>query len=469
MVRILIIGDLMLDHYVWGSVERISPEAPVQILKITRENNRLGGASNVALNLIALGAKADICGIIGADNDGKIITDLLDSAGIERDLLCVKSEIQSIKKTRFIASNQQVLRVDRESVDMSLDGAILEKIKDSLHKFSAIILSDYGKGALGVDFTKQIIALANECEIPILCDPKGDDYSKYANATLLTPNKKEAQIATNIRIDSPESLLCALKKLKNDLNLTYSLITLSEDGMAIYDDKMTQIPTLAKEVYDVTGAGDTVIAALAFGICNCADIYESAKLANAAAAVVVGKIGSAQANMSEIRAVMEDMGDDSLEVDDLELIADLKKDGKKIVFTNGCFDILHFGHISYLRKAKSFGDILVVGLNSDDSVRRLKGDLRPINSQYDRAQILRELECVDFVIIFDESTPLNLIKQIRPDILVKGADYEGKEVVGSEIVPDVRLVEFIEGKSTSKIVEKIQSQKNANLTNGGNK
>lgn len=451
MPRILIIGDLMLDHYVWGSVERISPEAPVQILKITRENNRLGGASNVALNLIALGAKAHICGIVGDDNDGKIIVDLLDSAGIERDLLCVKSDFQSIKKTRFIASNQQVLRVDRESVDMSLDSTILEKIKDSLDDFNAIILSDYGKGALGVDFTRQIIALANERKMPILCDPKGDDYSKYANATLLTPNKKEAQIATNIRIDSAETLLDSLKKLKNDYNLTYALITLSEDGMAIYDDKMTQIPTLAKEVYDVTGAGDTVIAALAFGICTNMDIYESAKFANAAAAVVVGKIGSAQATRAEIFGVM---GDEA-HLDDLELIADLKKDGKKIVFTNGCFDILHFGHISYLRKAKSFGDILVVGLNSNDSVRRLKGDLRPINDESDRAQILRELECVDFVIIFDKDTPIELIKKIRPDILVKGADYKGKEVVGSEIVKDVRLVEFAKGRSTSGIVEKI--------------
>ena len=451
MPRILIIGDLMLDHYVWGSVERISPEAPVQILKITRENNRLGGASNVALNLIALGAKAHICGIVGDDNDGKIIVDLLDSAGIERDLLCVKSDFQSIKKTRFIASNQQVLRVDRESVDMSLDSTILEKIKDSLDDFNAIILSDYGKGALGVDFTRQIIALANERKMPILCDPKGDDYSKYANATLLTPNKKEAQIATNIRIDSAETLLDSLKKLKNDYNLTYALITLSEDGMAIYDDKMTQIPTLAKEVYDVTGAGDTVIAALAFGICTNMDIYESAKFANAAAAVVVGKIGSAQATRAEIFGVM---GDEA-HLDDLELIADLKKDGKKIVFTNGCFDILHFGHISYLRKAKSFGDILVVGLNSNDSVRRLKGDLRPINDESDRAQILRELECVDFVIIFDKDTPIELIKKIRPDILVKGADYKGKEVVGSEIVPDVRLVELAKGRSTSGIVEKI--------------
>lgn len=452
MPRILIIGDLMLDHYVWGSVERISPEAPVQILKITHENNRLGGASNVALNLIALGAKAHICGIIGDDVDGKNIISLLDSAGVNRDLLCIKSDFQSIKKTRFIASNQQVLRVDRESVEMSLDSAILARIAESISEFSAIILSDYGKGALSVDFTKQIIALANDKKIPILCDPKGDDYSKYANATLLTPNKKEAQIATNIRIDSRHSLLSALKKMKNDYNLTYALITLSEDGMAIFDSKLTQIPTLAKEVYDVTGAGDTVISALAFGLCNGMDIYESAKFANAAAAVVVGKIGSAQATRAEILSIM---GGD-MHIDEIELIADLKRSGKKIVFTNGCFDILHFGHISYLREAKSYGDILVVGLNSNKSVRRLKGDSRPINDENDRAQILRELECVDFVIIFDEDTPLNLISKIEPDILVKGADYKGKEVVGSEIVSDVRLVDFALGKSTTKIIEKIK-------------
>ena len=452
MPKILIIGDLMLDHYVWGSVERISPEAPVQILKITRENNRLGGASNVALNLIALGAKAHICGIVGDDMDGKNIISLLDSAGVNRDLLCVKSDFQSIKKTRFIASNQQVLRVDRESVDMSLDSTILGKIAESISEFSAIILSDYGKGALSVDFTKQIIALANDKKIPILCDPKGDDYSKYANATLLTPNRKEAQIATNIRIDSGHSLLSALKKLKNDYNLKYGLITLSEDGMAIFDSKLTQIPTLAKEVYDVTGAGDTVISALAFGLCNGMDIQTSAKFANAAAAVVVGKIGSAQATRAEILSIM---GGD-MHIDEIELIADLKRSGKKIVFTNGCFDILHLGHISYLREAKSYGDILVVGLNSNESVRRLKGDSRPINDESDRAQILRELECVDFVIIFDEDTPLNLIAKIQPDILVKGADYKGKEVVGSEIVSDVRLVDFTEGKSTTKIIEKIK-------------
>lgn len=444
----------MIDNYVWGSVERISPEAPVQILKITKEENKLGGACNVALNLISLGAKAHICGIIGDDVDGNMLVSMLDSANIKRDLLCVKSDFQTIKKSRFIASHQQVLRVDRESPNACLDSNILQKIQDNINNFDAIILSDYAKGALSVDFTKSIISLANTYKKPILCDPKGDDYSKYANATLLTPNKKEAQIATNIRIDSKESLLNAIKKLKDDYHLTYALITLSEDGIAIFDSKLTQIPTLAKEVFDVTGAGDTVIAALAFGLCNNMDIYKSASFANAAAAVVVGKIGSAQATISEILTIT-----DNVEVDVFDVIYDLKHNNKKIVFTNGCFDILHFGHISYLKKAKSFGDVLIVGLNSNDSIKRLKGDSRPINDEFDRMQVLKELECVDFVIMFDEDTPLNLISKIKPDILVKGADYKDKEIVGSEIVKDVRLVEFIPNKSTSNIIKKIQGDK----------
>lgn len=452
--NILVVGDLMIDNYVWGSVERISPEAPVQILKITKEENKLGGACNVALNIISLGAKAHICGIIGDDVDGNMLVSMLDSADIKRDLLCVKSDFQTIKKSRFIASHQQVLRVDRESPNACLDSNILQKIQDNINNFDAIILSDYAKGALSTDFTKSIISLANTYKKPILCDPKGDDYSKYANATLLTPNKKEAQIATNIRIDSEESLLNAIKKLKDDYHLTYALITLSEDGIAIFDSKLTQIPTLAKEVFDVTGAGDTVIAALAFGLCNNMDIYKSASFANAAAAVVVGKIGSAQATISEILTIT-----DNVEVDVFDVIYDLKHNNKKIVFTNGCFDILHFGHISYLKKAKSFGDVLIVGLNSNDSIKRLKGDSRPINDEFDRMQVLKELECVDFVIMFDEDTPLNLISKIKPDILVKGADYKDKEIVGSEIVKDVRLVEFIPNKSTSNIIKKIQGDK----------
>lgn len=446
--RILVVGDLMIDHYVWGSVERISPEAPVQILKIEREENRLGGASNVALNLIALGAQVAICGIIGDDNDGANLVKMLDLKGISRESVVISNEFSTIKKTRLIASNQQVLRVDKEKSQVAL------RKLPRIENFDLVILSDYNKGALSFDFCQAIIAEANRLNLPILCDPKGNDYSKYKNATLITPNKKEAQSATNITIDSRQSLLESAQKLKQDLNLKYAIITLSEDGMAIFSDKLTQIPTLAKEVYDVTGAGDTVIASLGFGLCAGMDIYESAKLANAAAAVVVGKIGSAQATMGEILEAME------IEIDTLTMIKNLQKDGKRVVFTNGCFDILHAGHVSYLEKAKKLGDILVVGLNSNDSVKRLKGDSRPINDENDRAMILRALDCVDFVIIFDEDTPLRLIREICPDILVKGADYKNKEIVGSQIAREVRLIDFVENKSTSKIVEKILGGKN---------
>lgn len=448
--NILVIGDLMLDHYVWGSVDRISPEAPVQILNIKEENNRLGGACNVALNLVALGANVSLCGVIGDDSDGVILLNMLDSKNITRDLVEIKSHTSTIKKTRFIASNQQVLRVDKEYAPLSLESSFINKIKERLDSYDLLILSDYAKGVLSDDFTREIIALANKNNKMILCDPKGNDYSKYSNATLITPNKKEAQIATNINIDSNESLLSSLLKLKNDYNLTYSLITLSEDGMAIFDNSMTKIPTLAKEVYDVTGAGDTVIASLAFGLSYGMDIYESAKFANAAAAVVVGKIGSAQASLGEILSFMQS------EIDDESVIRTLKKDNKKIVFTNGCFDILHYGHVSYLKEAKNLGDILVVGLNSDSSIKRLKGESRPINTQEDRANILRELKCVDFVIIFDEDTPLELIKRLKPDILVKGGDYKNKEVIGSDIVPCVRLIDFIPNKSTTNIINKIK-------------
>lgn len=452
--NILVIGDLMLDHYVWGDVDRISPEAPVQILNIKKENNRLGGACNVALNIISLGANVSLCGVIGDDSDGKILLDMLDSNNITRDLVQIKQHTSTIKKTRFIASNQQVLRVDKEYELLVLESSFIEKIKKQITNFNLIILSDYAKGVLSDQFTKEVIALANKHNKMILCDPKGNDYTKYSNSTLITPNKKEAQIATNIIIDSDESLLSALVKLKNDCNLTYSLITLSEDGMAIYDNAMSKIPTLAKEVYDVTGAGDTIIAALAFGLSCGMDIYESARFANAAAAVVVGKIGSAQASLGEILGFMQNG-----EVDDEVIISTLKRDNKKIVFTNGCFDILHYGHISYLREAKKLGDILVVGLNSDKSIRRLKGESRPINSQCDRANVLRELKCVDFVIIFDEDTPFNLINRIKPDILVKGGDYKNKEVIGSDIVPCVKLIDFIPNKSTTNIINKIKGSK----------
>ena len=285
---------------------------------------------------------------------------------------------------------------------------------------------------------------------------------RSSGAYLLTPNKKEASQATKIKIDSKESLITAIKKLKDDINLGVSVITLSEDGIAIFDDKLTVKPTVAREVYDVTGAGDTVLAALGYMTALGYDIYKSVEFANLAAGVVVGKVGSATATLDEIEDYKSSLHKSGPEAhikskyEMIKIISNLKSKGKKIVFTNGCFDILHRGHVSYLDKAKSLGDVLILGLNSDASVKRLKGEDRPINNEEDRAFVLAALEAVDFVVIFDEDTPYELISALKPNILVKGADYEGKEVVGSDLVDEVKLIEFVNGRSTTRTIEKIK-------------
>jgi D-beta-D-heptose 7-phosphate kinase/D-beta-D-heptose 1-phosphate adenosyltransferase len=298
----------------------------------------------------------------------------------------------------------------------------------------------------------------------VLVDPKGSDYSKYKGAYLLTPNKKEAALATKIDINSDEALQNALLKLKNECELSISMVTLSEDGIAIFDEKTKKFPTVAKEVYDVTGAGDTVIASIAYSLSAGESIEESCKFANLAAGVVVGKIGSATVTLDEIEeyeATLHKSSSDAHiksfeEID--RIILRCRSNGKKVVFTNGCFDILHVGHVKYLQIAKSFGDILIVGLNSDESVSRLKGPTRPVNPMEDRAYILAALEAVDYVVPFTEDTPYELIKMLSPDVLVKGGDYEGKEVVGTEFARELRLVDFVDGKSTTTTIQKIQGK-----------
>ncbi|PAF52645.1 D-glycero-beta-D-manno-heptose-7-phosphate kinase [Helicobacter sp. 13S00477-4] len=468
MPHILVIGDLMIDHYVWGKCERISPEAPVQIAEVKDESNRLGGACNVANNLISLGAKVSICGIIGDDDSGKWLINELDSLHIDIDNIFLLEKRPTTKKTRVIVSNQQVLRVDREDknpIDENIIFEIMINIENKISNYDCIILSDYNKGVLNEVLTQNLIKLAKSENKPVLCDPKGSDYSKYKGATLLTPNKNEAQLATKINIIDDDSLCATLKNLKDQCDLSVPLITLSEDGIALLDTKNTliKIPTIAKEVYDVTGAGDTVIAALGFALSSGLDIYKSCEFANAAAAVVVGKVGSATATYGEIIQYLHsrhqnDFNDKILTKSSLLIILQSLND-KKIVFTNGCFDILHRGHISYLQSSKKLGDILIVGLNSDLSVKRLKGEERPINSQEDRAFILAGLESVDFIIIFDEDTPEELIAAIKPDILVKGKDYEGKRIAGSQHAKEVLLIDFIEGKSTTNILNKIKKFK----------
>jgi D-beta-D-heptose 7-phosphate kinase / D-beta-D-heptose 1-phosphate adenosyltransferase len=462
--HILVIGDLMIDHYLWGGCERISPEAPVQVVDIARETTVLGGAGNVINNLVALGAKVSVSGVIGDDEIGDELKNMLLSIGVSSEGLAVQAGRKTSKKSRIIASNQQILRYDKESkdpIDPSSEQEVIAYVEKVISRCDIVILSDYGKGVITEFLAQGIIATAKRSGKKVLVDPKGKDYRKYRGAYLLTPNKKEASEATGIIIKDETGLKQALLSLKERCELECSMITLSEDGIAIYDENMRRFPTVAKEVYDVTGAGDTVIASLSFALSAGLGIDEAAPFANHAAAVVVGKIGSATVTLGEIEEYESSLHQSTSEMhiktkDEIYAVADrLKKEGKKIVFTNGCFDILHVGHVKYLQEAKSYGDILIVGLNSDSSVRELKGASRPVNVEADRAYILAALESVDYVVVFSEETPHDLIRNIAPDILVKGGDYEGKTVVGAEFAKELRLVQFVDGKSTTATITRI--------------
>ncbi len=510
--NILVVGDLILDHYIWGNCERISPEAPVQVIDVKKESLNLGGACNVANNLISLESNVWICGMIGRDEAGKILKNELESRGIQTQGIFINPSRPTTQKSRLIAMHQQIARIDRENKDsISKEGEefILNFAKATIEEsnIQCIVLSDYQKGVLSETLTQQFIALAKTHHLPILVDPKGKDYHKYRGATLLTPNKKEAMQATGITICDEESLRDCIVALQKMCALEISLITLSEDGIAFVKKdsaKVEKIPTIAKEVFDVTGAGDTVIASLAYMLSLGEPILQSVYFANTAAAVVVSKIGSATANKTEILAYLKRnnlldsdlVNAQFLKIFDkeiplsncavfskqiakilkkqkpnlywdkwikpqdfnafLESLTQLKRENLKVIFTNGCFDILHLGHIDYLHKSRALGDLLIVGLNSDDSIRRLKGNSRPINCEQDRIALLCALECVDFVVVFNEDTPQDLISKICPNILVKGADYEGKEVIGSEFSDAVRLIEFVKGKSTSQLIQKIK-------------
>lgn len=450
--KILVIGDIIIDKYIWGQCERISPEAPVQVVLANKKDQKLGGAANVYANLLALKSLVQILSIVGDDENLPFL-----KASLKGELI-VKKGYKTPVKSRIIVSNQQILRLDEEKILASFDEqAFLKCFSKMAFDYDAFVLSDYNKGLLTASVCKYIIAYAKEANKPVLIDPKGKDYSKYEGATLLTPNKKEAIAAGYLGEDLKASLL----KMKKDLKLKYPLITLSEEGIAVYKDGLHIIPAKAQEVYDVTGAGDSVIAMLAFSLAQNIDIRYACELANTAAAVVVSKIGSAQASLDDIKN-QERQGFENKIVNKKDLAKickDLEKKGKKIIFTNGCFDILHFGHLSYLQKARRLGDLLVVGLNSDASVKRLKGNDRPINTQAHRAAMLAALSFVDFVVIFDEDDPHSLISSIKAHILVKGADYEGKSVIGADLVEKLVLIDFEPGLSTTNLIRRINDIK----------
>ena len=470
--HIAVIGDLMIDHYIWGECKRISPEAPVQVVSTHKESTVLGGAGNVINNLHSLDAKVSIFSVIGNDHHAHEISSLLSKSPLEETSIINEDSRVTTKKSRIIASNQQVIRFDSETIDnisLTAQFALLEALKKNFFTYDVILLSDYGKGVLTPSLTQDIINLAKDFNKPVLVDPKGLDYSKYKGATLLTPNKKEASLATQIEINDTASLQEAGFKLKNELDLDATLITLSEDGIALFEEKMSTIPTVAREVYDVTGAGDTVLASLGVALASKLPLKEACEFANKAAAVVVAKVGSATVTLNEIEEYEHSLnkGQAESKIKDHTQITRiskrLKEQKRKVIFTNGCFDILHRGHASYLEKAKALGDVLILGLNSDESITRLKGESRPINNLEDRAFLLAALESVDYVVPFSEDTPYELIKLVQPNVLAKGADYQGKEVVGSDVADEVVLIDFIEGKSSSNLIAKMNQNKRDQL------
>lgn len=463
--NLLVIGDLMIDHYLWGACERVSPEAPVQVVNVDNESTLLGGAGNVINNLKALGANVDVIGIVGECETSDKLKGLLDDIKVDTKYLFIEKGRMTSKKSRIIASQQQVVRYDCESTDEinnKSQNHILDTFKKIIANYELVLLSDYGKGILTNKLTQSLIKVANKYGKKVLIDPKGHDYSKYKGAYLLTPNIKEASEITKINIIDDTSLNQAIIQLKSQCDLDVSLITLSDKGVAVYDDEFRIHPTFAKEVFDVTGAGDTVLASLGFALACDLNIDEAIEFSNFAAGVVVGKIGSATTTLNEIieyeSSLNKSFSEEHIKTlnEIISLCAELKARGKRVVFTNGCFDLLHAGHVKYLETAKSFGDVLIIGLNSDRSVTALKGKGRPINVQMDRAYILAALEVVDYVVIFDEDTPYKLIKAIKPHTLVKGGDYEGKEVIGQDIADELKLVEFLDGKSSTQTIEKIK-------------
>lgn len=468
-IRALVIGDLMLDEYLWGKTDRISPEAPVQVVDVMREDLRLGGAGNVVNNLAALGCKVSVCSVIGADDNGALLMQAFTGMGVDNEGLFEDPDRRTGKKTRVMAAHQQIVRIDRESKNAlapSFEARLIGWLKENARDFNVLVVSDYLKGVLTPAVIAAIVTLGKELKIPVVVDPKGSDYSKYRGATILTPNRKEAEQASGIAIVDETSLNLAAAKLLEYLNLSALLITRSEAGMSLFrpDSDPLHIPTVAREVYDVTGAGDTVLAVLSLGLAAGLSFDDSAQLANTAAGIVVGKLGTSTLKPAEI---LDEIGrehrDSDNKIKNLDVLAEIisaeKSRGKKIVFTNGCFDLLHVGHVKYLQKARSFGDLLILGLNSDASIKRLKGDKRPLIGEEERAHILAALDCIDYVVVFDEDTPLRLIETLKPSILVKGGDYTLDGVVGREAVEAaggrVELVQFVDGKSTTNIISKI--------------
>ena len=469
-VNALVIGDVMLDRYLWGRVSRISPEAPVPVVKAESRTYRLGGAANVAANLAALGCRVRLLGTKGADDFGERLSRLLSENGIEDHLITLAPPRPTIVKTRVISQGQQLLRLDEEetgTIRPEEASILLDRVLEMIAEASVVILSDYGKGTLDDGSCSTIIRNARERLVPTLVDPKGRDWTRYNGATCITPNTAELELIAGKQFISEENFMDTGRELIKTLRIDRLLVTRGPKGMALFtpNEPPLLIGTQARDVFDVSGAGDTVIATVAAGIATGMGWAQCAELANIAAGIVVGKVGTNPIRAEELAIALRQGHNGTLRKICDPASARLTLDawraaGNSIVFTNGCFDILHAGHIRLLHAAAGEGQRLVVGLNSDSSVRRIKGIHRPILPQSDRAALLAALGCVDMVVVFEEDTPLSLIKALRPDVLVKGADYTREAVVGHELVEAwggrIVLAPLIENLSTTGIVERVK-------------
>lgn len=464
--RILVVGDVMLDRYWHGDTSRISPEAPVPVVKIENIEDSPGGAANVALNIAALGAACSLTGVIGDDAAGQSLQQALTAAGIECDFH-LSSDSPTITKLRVLSHHQQLIRLDFEEDFAIEDSELLnKKISALLKNVDLVILSDYKKGSL--KNIKNIISVIKTAGIPILVDPKGSDFSKYKGATLLTPNLSEFEIVVG-KCATEEELVSKGQRLIKDLDLEALLVTRGEHGMSLIrpDETELHFPARSRDVFDVTGAGDTVISVLAASLGAGKALPEAVALANIAAGIAVSKVGTVAVSGPELRREVQNDSDTGRGVMSREqlalVVADSKANGEKVVFTNGCFDIIHAGHVGYLQDARNQGQRLIVALNDDASVTRLKGEGRPINPIERRMAVVAGLEAVDWVVSFDEDTPIPLLEEIKPDVLIKGGDYGIDEVVGADIVQayggEIKVLAFLDNCSTTGIVEKIQKEK----------
>lgn len=466
--RICVVGDVMLDRFVYGHVERVSPEAPIPILRHESEKCMLGGAANVARNIVGLGGEVSLIGVLGRDGEGDIVADRLCAAdGITGHFVRLDGHPTTVK-TRYVSGGQQILRLDVETVltpDDAVAAALVDRFEQVVHRVDAVVLSDYAKGVLSPAVIAGIVAAAKARGVPVVVDPKTRDVARYADASVLTPNASEAAMIAGIACTDDAAAETAAKRVRDLARVDAVVLTRGAQGMTIFApaedaERAVSIPTHASEVFDVSGAGDTVVATMTLALAAGAAVTTAARIANVAAGIAVGKRGTAVVRAQELaKALGGGAGGDPKVVSNEEaaaIVADWKAHGLEVGFTNGCFDLLHPGHVELLKKSRAACDRLVVALNTDASVRRLKGPTRPVQNEHARSVVMAAIDSVDLVTLFGEDTPLELIERLKPDVLIKGADYTVETVVGSSFVlahgGRVALVPLEVGHSTTSII-----------------